>query len=130
MECRSASENRFGGISDTSNCTEMRFWVRVTRGYFFLLGASRLADTDLPPNLAKKITSGTQGRLAAPGSPRMETPGFGNKTSSWYSKSEDIYFKFRTVISNLNEKLNILIIFLSFLFCEPFRQVQKSAKFK
>ena len=41
-------------------CTEMRFWVRVTRGCFFLLGASRLAD-DLSFNLAKKITSGTQG---------------------------------------------------------------------
>ena len=31
MECRFAGENRLGGISDTTNCKEMRFWVRVTR---------------------------------------------------------------------------------------------------
>ena len=60
MECRAAGENRFGKLSDTTNCREMRFWVRVTRCYFFLLFAADLS-------ISKKLTSGSaqQGRISS-----------------------------------------------------------------
>ena len=38
MQFCSAGENQLVGISDTTNCMEMRFSVCVTRGYFFLCG--------------------------------------------------------------------------------------------
>ena len=41
---------------------EMRLRTPVTRGYFFLLGASRLVNAASPRSIdQKKISSGTQG---------------------------------------------------------------------
>ena len=41
---------------------EMRLRAPVTRGYFFLLGASRLVNAASPRSIdQKKISSGTQG---------------------------------------------------------------------
>ena len=43
---------------------EMRLRTPVTRGYFFLLGASRLVNAASPRSIdQKKISSGTQGSL-------------------------------------------------------------------
>ena len=52
---------------------EMRLRAPVTRGYFFLLGASRLANAASPRSIdQKKISSGTQG-TPLPGAKTFDT---------------------------------------------------------
>ena len=52
-------------ISELISRMEMRLRAPVTRGYFFLLGASRLVNAASPRSIdQKKISSGTQGSIS------------------------------------------------------------------